>query len=1451
MIKMKRQKVKWSAVLTSAAMLMINIPVSAEETASSPYTNGISTANGYIEFEQPELIDNQDMLQLGYASENISAYEIGNAGELAWFVQHFYAGDLETQNVSLSDNINMSDLASYSYSWTPIGYFDTTTQSGKSYDGVFDGNGYSISGITMNQISGNDLVSSVSAAQAEALQTSSIENVTQNALAAVFGYIGSSGYVTELKLENTSITSNNDAAVLAGRNDGKITACVTTGANITSSKQSAFVTDFAVDNENVIESVYSTGLNITNLLAEDQATTIILNYTPGYSSSTGNGSVSAVFTENKQTVDGSLFVTDAPAGVTMLDSSQFADGTAAWILNSNFTEPKFSQLIGTDSVPVLVKADTNVSRVYRWTLDYADEATGDGTIYTNGTVPDSIYLEGRQWQMTGADGLLTDVTAGMVIENDVTLIEKTEAPTESSETDTQEMSTAEPSTAEPTTVQPESTIPETTTQPTTIQKVDPVYVTPEGLEGYVTKPLSDIALPSDSIGQFVWQTDPATLLPTGEEANALVSFVPYDTETYNTITDIVVTIKINKLDPTPQTQCPESVSLDEGQALSEIALPQGWSWLDGRIVPENGIYTAVYTPEDTSIYNTVSQSVTVTVNPTKPADTTAPVITGIEEGGTYCDAQTVTVTDDSAFTVTVNGQQVTLDENGSFTLEPGEGQLSVSAVDEAGNMTTVNVIVNNGHTFSEGKCVICGAEDPDYVPEPTEDTTIPDATLTAMNEDGSAAESQGTDGWYHTKYITLTAPEGYNIIDNLYARSRRMPTMDVELAEGENQIVYYLIKEDNTTVSDERTVTLYLDTTAPQENGIEEGKVYCAPVSFTIVEENLDREACEIPASVTENSDGTFTANAAEGEQTIVLRDKAGNETTVHYTVNNGHTFDKGTCIYCGEADPDYKEPASESADVADATATTPDADGNWYRTTNTITLTAPTGYYISQSGDEANFGTQDQLTITLQDGENVIQYYLLSTDGKVISTLKTFTAYFDQTAPVISGAEDGKTYCDAQILTISDANLAQVTVNGTQVSLTPEGTLTVATAETQTIKAVDAAGNETSITITVKNGHSYVNGICTVCGQYDPDYEVNVDAQFLTQGMGSNGWYRANATLQAPDGFYLSFTNDRENFGTNTSIVITEEGSYMMKYYLMNISSGAISQEKQISIKLDKTAPTINGVESDKTYCLDQKITITVSDTNLYSVKLNNQEIASSASLNVSDTFNYEITKAGAYVFTVADAAGNLATVRFTVNENHTWDDGVIQTEPTTTTTGIKLYTCTICGETKTEEIPMVTTEATTPETTTSAPTTTTTETTTPAPTTTTPETTTPAPTTTTQEQTTQTTAPTTTTQEATSSTTAPSSSETQTSTAPSTAPSSTASTTAPSTAPSTAAPSSAAEATSSTLPMPTTQSSQVNQILGINDASSIIGIILVVIGIILAAAVIAMIIIAKRSKK
>lgn len=37
----------------------------------------------------------------------------------------------------------------------------------------------------------------------------------------------------------------------------------------------------------------------------------------------------------------------------------------------------------------------------------------------------------------------------------------------------------------------------------------------------------------------------------------------------------------------------------------------------------------------------------------------------------------------------------------------------------------------------------------------------------------------------------------------------------------------------------------------------------------------------------------------------------------------------------------------------------------------------------------------------------------------------------------------------------------------------------------------------------------------------------------------------------------------------------------------------------------------------------------------------------------------------------------------------NHTWDNGVVTTQPTAEKEGVKTYTCKICNETKTETIP------------------------------------------------------------------------------------------------------------------------------------------------------------------
>lgn len=82
-------------------------------------------------------------------------------------------------------------------------------------------------------------------------------------------------------------------------------------------------------------------------------------------------------------------------------------------------------------------------------------------------------------------------------------------------------------------------------------------------------------------------------------------------------------------------------------------------------------------------------------------DGTSPVITGIEDGKIYCEAQTVTVDEKYVDTVTVNGTEVTLDENNSFTLAPADGEQRIVVTDKAGNTTEMTVTVNDGHTYGE------------------------------------------------------------------------------------------------------------------------------------------------------------------------------------------------------------------------------------------------------------------------------------------------------------------------------------------------------------------------------------------------------------------------------------------------------------------------------------------------------------------------------------------------------------------------------------------------------------------------------------------------------------------------------------------------------------------------------------------------------------------------------
>ena len=113
------------------------------------------------------------------------------------------------------------------------------------------------------------------------------------------------------------------------------------------------------------------------------------------------------------------------------------------------------------------------------------------------------------------------------------------------------------------------------------------------------------------------------------------------------------------------------------------------------LIEPNGEYIVYAMLVDESMNITYLRSDRITL------DNIRPVIGGIENGKTYCEAQTVTIDEKYIDTVTVNGTEVTLDENGSFTLSPADGEQKIIVTDKAGNTAEMTVTINDGHTFGE------------------------------------------------------------------------------------------------------------------------------------------------------------------------------------------------------------------------------------------------------------------------------------------------------------------------------------------------------------------------------------------------------------------------------------------------------------------------------------------------------------------------------------------------------------------------------------------------------------------------------------------------------------------------------------------------------------------------------------------------------------------------------
>ena len=182
-------------------------------------------------------------------------------------------------------------------------------------------------------------------------------------------------------------------------------------------------------------------------------------------------------------------------------------------------------------------------------------------------------------------------------------------------------------------------------------------------------------------------------------------------------------------------------------------------------------------------------------------------------------------------------------------------------------------------------------------------------------------------------------------------------------------IVYAMLVDESMNITYLRSDRVTLDNIRPVIGGIENGKTYCESQTVTIDEKYIDTVTVN-GTKVTLDENGGFTLSPADGEQKIIVTDKAGNTAEMTVTVHGGHTFgewtsngdgthsrectvdgckgvetmacsggkatcaEKAVCEYCGKA---YGKPdLNNHTDLKhiDAKAATEDAEGNieyWY----------------------------------------------------------------------------------------------------------------------------------------------------------------------------------------------------------------------------------------------------------------------------------------------------------------------------------------------------------------------------------------------------------------------------------------------------------------------------------------------------------------------------------------
>lgn len=320
---------------------------------------------------------------------------------------------------------------------------------------------------------------------------------------------------------------------------------------------------------------------------------------------------------------------------------------------------------------------------------------------------------------------------------------------------------------------------------------------------------------------------------------------------------------------------------------------------------------------------------------------------------------------------------------------------------------------------------------------------------------------------------------------------------------------------------------------------------------------------------------------------------------------------------------------------------------------------------------------------VKIQPTKNCIVYAKITDKAGNVTYISSNGIVLDNQAPVFNGISDEMiSDADSVEFTVSDFSPVEVYIDG--VKVTPvNGKYTITELlRNQVVKAVDKAGNTTTITVLVHGDNEAPTGVISTDEEhswstlleeyvgvfYNEAQKITIEATDAGMGLAKTEYIISEESLCKSE---LEEITDWETY---TKPVTVNPDKVFAVYVKLTDNVGNVSYLSSDAIVLDATAPVISGIENGKVYC-DDEVKFTVDDEYLKEVRINGEvvqaefEEESGESDSEVELVSEEDEK-GFYTVTVGedvqvievvDMSGNVTKYEITVNGCHTWKEPVV----------------------------------------------------------------------------------------------------------------------------------------------------------------------------------------------